>query len=53
MWTIFKGSVEFVTVLPCFVFWFFGLEAYGTSAPRLGTESECPALEGEVLATGQ
>ena len=58
MWTICKGPVEFVTVLllfyvSVFFFFFFGLEAYGTLAPRLGTEHVCPALEGEVLATGQ
>ena len=54
MWTICKGPVEFVTVLVLFyAFFFFGLEAYGTLASRLGTESVCPALEGEVLASGQ
>ena len=34
------------------MFWFFGCEARGISAPRPGIEPVPPALEGEVLTTG-
>ena len=37
IWTIFKVFIEFVTIL--FMFWFFGHEAYGILAPRLGIAS--------------
>ena len=33
-------------------FWFFGHEACGILAPRLGIEPAPPALEGEILSTG-
>ena len=53
MWTIFKVSIEFVTILLLFyVFWFFGREACGIPAPRPGIEPAPPALEGEVPTTG-
>ena len=34
------------------MFWFFGREACGVSAPRPGIEPTPPVLEGEVLTTG-
>ena len=37
----------------CFMFWFFGPEARGILAPLPGIEPTPPALEGEVLTTGQ
>ena len=56
MWTIFKLSIEFVTVLFLFLcfdfFFFFGHEACRILAPRPGIEPTPPALEGEVLTTG-
>ena len=53
MWTIFKVFIEFVTTLLLFyVFWFFGREACGVSAPWPGVEPAPPALEGKVLTTG-
>ena len=36
MWTIFKVCTEFVVIL--FMFWFFGHEVCGISAPRPGIE---------------
>ena len=33
MWTFFKVSIDFVTILLHFMFWFFGPEAYGILAP--------------------
>ena len=45
MWTIFKVFIEFVTILLCFMFWFFGHEACGILAPCV--------LEGEVSTTGR
>ena len=35
------------------MFWFFGLKACGILAPWSGIEPALPALEGEVLTTGQ
>ena len=35
------------------MFWFFGREACGILAPRPGIKPAPPALEGEVLTTGQ
>ena len=35
-----------------FMFWFFGHEACGILAPRLGIEPTLPALEGEISTTG-
>ena len=37
----------------CFMFWLFGSKACGSLAPRTGIKPAPPALEGEVLATGQ
>ena len=34
------------------MFWFFGHEACGISAPRPGMQPAPPALEGEVLTSG-
>ena len=34
------------------MFWIFGREAYGISAPQPGIEPAPPALEGEVLTIG-
>ena len=50
----FKVFIEFVTILFLFYvsFWFFGQEAGGISAPRLGIKPASPALGGEVSATG-
>jgi len=49
----FTVFIEFVTQYCfCFVFWFFGREACGISAPRPGIKPTDPALEGKVLATG-
>ena len=50
MWTIFKVSIQLVTIL--LLFWLFGPEACGISAPGSGIEHTSPALEGEVLTTG-
>ena len=35
------------------MFWFFGREACGIVAPRVGIEPAPPALESQVLTTGQ
>ena len=52
MWTIFKVFIEYVTTMPLFMFWFFGLESCGISFLRSGIEPAPPALEGQVLTTG-
>ena len=53
MWTIFKVSIELVTIVPLFyVFWFLGCEACGISAPQPGIKPAPRALEGEVPTTG-
>ena len=49
MWTIFKVSIQLVTIL--LLFWLFGPEACGISAPGSGIEHTSPALEGEVLTS--
>ena len=36
----------------CFVFWCFGLEAFGNLASQSGIKPTPPALEGEFLTTG-
>ena len=41
------------TEFSCFMFWLFGSKECGILAPRPGIEPAPPALEGEVLATGQ
>ena len=54
MWTIFKVSIEFVTMLLllCSVFnFFFGHEACGILAARPGIKLTPPILKGEVLTT--
>ena len=49
----FKVFIEFVTVLLLlFMFWLFGHEACGISAPQEGIEPSLPALEGEISTTG-
>ena len=49
----FKVFIEFVTVLLLLVmFWLFGHEACGISAPQEGIEPSPPALEGEISTTG-
>ena len=35
------------------MFWFFGREVCGILVPQPGIEPTAPALEGEVLTTGQ
>ena len=52
MWTIFKVFIEFVTMLLCFMFLFFGHEAYEIFTPQLRIKPTPPALEGKVLTTG-
>ena len=49
MWTIFKISIEFVTILLLFYFGVFGRKARGICAPGPGTKPLPPALEGKVL----
>ena len=53
MWAIFKVFIEFVTILLCFMFWFFELEPCGILAPQPRTEPALAALESEVITTGQ
>ena len=53
MWTIFKVFIGFVIILLLLCFGFFGPEACGILVPRPGMEPASPALEGEVLTTGQ
>ena len=48
--TSFKIFIEFVTVL--LLFYVFGLEACGISAPRSGIKPPPPTLEGDALTTG-
>ena len=43
-----KSSLNLLQYCFCFMFWFFGHEAF----PWLGIKPEPPALEGEVLTTG-
>ena len=38
--------------ITCFLFWFFGHEAYGIFAPQPVTEPALLALKGEVLTPG-
>ena len=49
MWTILKVFINLLQYCFCFIFWFFGREAYGILAPQLGVESEPPALESILL----
>ena len=66
MWTVFKGFIDFVTVLLplyiyvfffvffCFfLFLFFSQEACEILAPQPGIEPLTSALEGKVVTTGQ
>lgn len=48
----FKYLLNLLTILFCFIFCFFGLEACWIVTLQLGTEPTCPALEHEVLTTG-
>ena len=52
MWTIFKVSNEFVTILFLFMLWFFGHEACGILASWPGIEPMYPALKGRVSTAG-
>ena len=52
MWAIFKVFTVFVTILLCFMFWFFGHMSYGILAPQPGIKPKPPALGGGVLSTG-
>ena len=53
MWTILKVFLELVTILLLlFMFWLFGPEECGISAPWPGIESAAPVLESYVLSTG-
>ena len=48
-----KSFIESVAILFLFfMFWIFGLQAYGISAPGPRIKPTSPALEGEVLTTG-
>ena len=47
-----KSLLNLLQYCFCFMFWFFGREACGILAPRLGIKPAPPALEGEVLTTG-
>ena len=47
-----KSLLNLLQYCFCFMFWFFGPEAYGILAPQPGIEPAPPALEGEVLTTG-
>ena len=49
MWTIFKVFIEFVKNCLCFMFCFFGHEAFGVLALQARTEPIPPALEDGVL----
>jgi len=51
MWAIFKVFIGFVTILLCFMFWFFGHEAYGILVPQPGVTAAPLELEGNVLTT--
>ena len=53
MWTILKSLLNLLQYCFSFMFWFFGPGACGILAPRPGIELASPALEGEVLTTGQ
>ena len=53
MWTVFKVSIEFVTILALFNVCFFGHEIFGILALSTGFEPKSPVLEDEVLTTGQ
>ena len=52
MWTIFKGYIEFVTILLLFYVLDFWCKACGVIAPWPGIELPFPSLEGKVLTTG-
>ena len=52
MWTIFKGFIEFVTILLLFYVLVFQPQACGMLAPWPGIEPRRPALEGKALTTG-
>ena len=54
MWTIFKVSIEFITILPLlFMFWFFfGQEACAILASQPEIVPPPSSLEGEVLTAG-
>ena len=54
MWTIFKGFVEFTTILLLlFMFCFFwGHKACGILTPQPGVDLQSPTLEGDVSTSG-
>ena len=52
LFSFFKVLLSLLQYCSCFMFWFFGRQACGISAPRPGMEPAPPALEGEVLTTG-
>ena len=45
MWTNFKVFIEFVIILLCFMFWYFGPKAYGILAPPPRIKPVPPALK--------
>ena len=52
MWTILKSLLNLLQYCFCFMFWFFGHEACGISAPQPGIEPTPPTLQGKVFTTG-
>ena len=45
--------IEFVIILLlCFMFWFFGYESYGISAPQPGIKPTPLTLKDQVLTSG-
>ena len=50
---LFKSLLNLLQYCFCFMFWFFGHEACVILALQRGIEPIPPALEGEVLTTGQ
>ena len=47
-----KSLLNLLQYCFCFMFWFFGFEAYGILTPWPGIEPAPPTLEGKVLTTG-
>ena len=53
MWTLLKSLLNLLQHCFCFMFWLFGQKACGMLGPQPGIKPVPPALEGEVLTTGQ
>ena len=52
MWTIFKVSIEFVTILLLCYILVFSHKIFGILVPQPGIKCAATALEGKVLTTG-